>query len=222
MLDPFCGCGTAVDAAQRLGRQWIGIDITHLAINLIKHRLADTYEGGANFTVVGEPTDMAGAQQLAEEDPYQFQWWALGLVGARPVEQKKGADRGIDGRLLFHDEQGGKTKQVIFSVKAGHVSVNHVRDLRGVLDREQAAIGVLISMEPPTQPMRSEAASTGFYDGPWAQKYPKMQLLTIADLLGGHKIDMPQLGSMATSVTHKRAPRATPKPVVPTRGGLDA
>jgi len=110
VLDPFCGCGTAVDAAQRLGRKWIGIDITHLAVNLIKVRLRDSYGPNVTFDVIGEPTDIAGAQQLAQEDPYQFQWWALGLVGARPVEQKKGADRGIDGRLFFHDEQGGETK----------------------------------------------------------------------------------------------------------------
>jgi hypothetical protein len=112
VLDPFCGCGTAVDAAERLGRQWVGIDITHLAINLIRHRLKDSYGDEAVFDVIGEPTDLTGARDLAASDPYQFQWWALGLVGARPVEQKKGADRGIDGRLLFHDEQGGDTKSL--------------------------------------------------------------------------------------------------------------
>lgn len=208
VLDPFCGCGTAVDAAQRLGRQWVGIDITHLAINLVKHRLADTHGSDVKFTVVGEPTDLAGAAQLASEDPYQFQWWALGLVGARPAEQKKGADQGIDGRLLFHDEQGAKTKQVILSVKAGHVNVNHVRQLGHVVTREQAAIGVLISIEPPTHPMRSEAAGAGFYEAPWAQKYAKLQLLTIADLLSGKRIEMPQPGTMSLNVTHKRAPKA--------------
>lgn len=141
-----------MDAAQRLGRRWVGIDITHLAINLIKRRMKDAYGDTATFDVIGEPTDIAGAQQLAHDDPYQFQWWALGLVGARPVEQKKGADRGIDGRLLFHDEQGGETKQVILSVKAGHIHRNHVHELRGVMEREHAAIGVLLSMEPPTRP----------------------------------------------------------------------
>jgi DNA modification methylase len=208
VLDPFCGCGTAVDAAQRLGREWIGIDITHLAINLIRHRLKDSYGDDAVFDVIGEPTDLAGAQDLAASDPYQFQWWALGLVGARPVEQKKGADHGIDGRLLFHDEQGGETKQVILSVKAGHVTVSYVRDLRGVVDREHAAIGVLLSMEPPTRPMREEAADAGFYDGPWGQHYPRLQLLTVGELLDGRKIDMPDTASMATNVTHKRAPKA--------------
>jgi len=212
VLDPFCGCGTAVDAAQRLGRQWIGIDITHLAINLIKVRLKDAYGADAVYDVIGEPTDPAGAQELATTDPYQFQWWALGLVGARPVEQRKGADHGIDGRLFFHEQQGGTTSQVILSVKAGHVSVAHVRDLRGVLDREKAAIGVLVSMEPSTQPMRSEAASAGLYEGTWGQKYPRMQLLTVGDLLAGKRIEMPdtQLGA---NVTHKHAAEVPRSPL---------
>ena len=218
VLDPFCGCGTAIDAAQRLGRQWVGIDITHLAINLIKNRLRTAHDQhltgyeDLSFDVIGEPTDLAGAADLAASDPYQFQWWALGLVGARPVEQKKGADRGIDGRLFFHDEQGGETKQVILSVKAGHVTVSQLRDLRGVIERAGAAIGVLISMEPPTKPMRTEAADAGLYEGPWGQKYPRLQLLTIEDLLNGRGIEMPDLGSLAANVTHKRAPRARKAP----------
>ena len=122
VLDPFCGCGTAIAVAQRLGRKWIGIDITHLAINLIRHRLQDAYgaDVAQSYEVIGEPEALPDAATLAEEDPYQFQWWALGRVGARPVEQKKGADRGIDGRLYFHDEGArGRTKQIILSVKAG-------------------------------------------------------------------------------------------------------
>lgn len=212
VLDPFCGCGTAVDAAQRLGRKWIGIDITHLAVNLIRNRLHSAYGENLKFDVIGEPTDTEGAKDLAASDPYQFQWWALGLVGARPVEQKKGADHGIDGRLLFHDEAGGETKQVIFSVKAGHVTVSMLRDLRGVVDREKAAIGVLISMEDPTRPMRVEAADAGTYVGSWERKFPRLQLLTIDDLLAGRGVEMPELGSMAINKTVKRAQRvATPK-----------
>ena len=123
VLDPFCGCGTTVQVAQRLNRRWIGIDITHLAIGLIKKRLSDAFgpEIKSTYEVIGEPTDYAGAAELAAEDKYQFQWWALGQVGARPTEQKKGADRGIDGRLYFHDDESGKSKQIIFSVKAGSV-----------------------------------------------------------------------------------------------------
>jgi len=136
VLDPFCGCGTTIAVAQKLNRRWIGIDITHLAVALMKHRLKDMFGQKVNYKVVGEPVSLPDAKTLAENDKYQFQWWALGLVGARPVEQKKGADKGIDGRLYFHDEsEGGKTKQIIFSVKAGHTGSGDVRDLRGVIER---------------------------------------------------------------------------------------
>ena len=207
VLDPFCGCGTTVAVAQRLKRRWIGIDITHLAIGLMKHRLYDTFGGQANYKVIGEPVSLSGAQELADSDKYQFQWWALGLVGARPVDQKKGSDKGIDGRIYFHDEAQGKTKQIIISVKGGGTNVTHLRDLRGVLDRESAEIGVLITMQEPTQPMRSEAASAGFYTSPgWGQTYPRLQILTIKDLLEGKRIAMPPIGQV--SATFKKAPKA--------------
>ncbi len=197
VLDPFCGCGTAIAAAEKLGRTWIGIDITHLAINLIRHRLEDAFGGKAGFKVVGEPQSLPDARTLAAEDPYSFQWWALGLVGARPVEQKKGADHGIDGRLFFHDDQSGRTKQVIISVKAGHTGVSHVRDLRGVLDREQGHIGVLISLQEATQPMRTEAAGAGFYNSPWGH-HPRLQVLTVPELLDGKSIDYPRGAALVT------------------------
>lgn len=207
VLDPFCGCGTTISAAQRTGRHWFGIDITHLAINLIKHRLATSYPQGVSYRVIGEPVSLPDAQDLAGQDPYQFQYWALGLVGARPVEQKKGGDKGIDGKLFFHDEADAtKTKQVVFSVKAGHLLPTYVRDLRGVLDREQAQIGVLITMGQPTRQMRSEAASAGFYHSPgWNTDYPRLQILTVAELLAGTRIEMPPLGQV--SVTFKKAPK---------------
>jgi len=202
ILDPFCGCGTAVAVAQKLKRQWIGIDITHLAITLIRHRLRDAFGGGAQYQIVGEPVSLPDAEALAKQDPYQFQWWALGLVGARPVEQKKGADKGIDGRLYFHDEPK-TTKQVVFSVKAGALHATYVRDLRGVVEREKAAIGVLISLEQPSKPMRGEAASAGFYKAPWGKDYARLQLLTVADLLAGKTVDFPR-----ENVTFKKAPKA--------------
>jgi len=200
VLDPFCGCGTAVDAAQRLGRQWIGIDITHLAVNLIRHRMQDAYGDTVKFSVVGEPTDIASAKNLAASDPYQFQWWALGLVGARPVmkDQKKGADGGIDGRLYFHEQTGADTKQVLLSVKAGHTNVAHVRDLRGVIERDGAAIGVLITMQESTRPMRQEAADAGTYTDAWGQKYPRIQIFTVGELLAGEKLDMPMFARNTT------------------------
>ena len=211
VLDPFCGCGTTVAVAQRLKRRWIGMDITHLAINLMKRRLHDSFGKKAAFKVIGEPVDAAGAADLAKADPYQFQWWALGLVDARPAEGKRGADEGIDGRIFFHDEADTtQTKQVVLQVKAGHVNVAHVRDLRGVLDREKAEIGVLISLEEPTKPMRREAADTGFYRSPGYHKdYPRLQVLTIAELLAGGGIDMPP--PRQTNVTFKKAPKAKTK-----------
>ncbi len=204
ILDPFCGCGTAIAAAQKLHRTWIGIDITHLAIGLIKRRMADQFGDELEYEVIGEPTTLEGAQELANQDKFQFEWWALGLVGARPTDPKKGSDKGIDGRLYFHDDQSGKTKQVIISVKGGHTGVAHIRDLVGVLDREKAQIGVEITLNEPTQPMRAEAASAGFYDSPWG-KHPRVQILTIEELLNGAQIDMPPIRQV--NQTYRRAPR---------------
>jgi DNA modification methylase len=210
VLDPFCGCGTTIAAAQTLKRRWIGIDVTHLAIGLIKHRLRDSYGAGVEKTyeVHGEPVDLGGATKLAEDDKYEFQAWALGLVGARRDDQKKGADKGIDGRLYFHDEgAGGKTKGIIFSVKGGHLKATDLRDLRGVIEREGAAIGVLVSLNDPTTPMRKEAASAGFYTSPWDQKkYPRLQIRTIRELLDGKDIEYPARAQ--TNVTHRKAPKS--------------
>jgi hypothetical protein len=206
VLDPFCGCGTAVAAAQKLGRHWIGIDITHLAIGLIKNRLLTAFGYETQYRVIGEPTDLSGAREVAESDPFQFQAWALGLCGARVASSaKKGADKGVDGRLFFHDDPSGDTKQIIFSVKAGHTGSAHVRDLVGVLDQEKAQIGVLISLQAPTVPMRQAAATAGFYSSPFGTKHPRLQLLTIADLLDGKRVDMPPTNA---NVTLKRAPKA--------------
>lgn len=211
VLDPFCGCGTTVAAAQKLDRQWIGIDITHLAIGLMRQRLRDMFADAAKFKVIGEPTTAEDAAELAATDPYQFQWWALGLVGARPVDQKKGADQGIDGRLFFHDNPRGETSQVILSVKAGKIQSPYVRDLVGVINREEAQIGVLISLNEATGPMRAEAASAGLYTSPYdGRNYPRIQLLTVADLLDGRRIEMPAVNQ--TNVTHQRAPRAQGTP----------
>jgi len=208
VLDPFCGCGTAVIVAERLRRKWIGIDISHLAIGLIKSRLQDAFGREVHYQTIGEPTTVSGARALAQEDPYQFQWWALGLVGARRVEQKRGPDKGIDGRLYFHDEGPKKTKQAIFSVKAGKLHAHYVRDLRGVIEREKAQIGVLLTLEEPTKKMKAEAASADFYESPWG-KHPRLQIITVGELLEGKEVDMPPVSH--TNVTFKRAPRAERK-----------
>jgi DNA methylase/NACHT-associated inactive Restriction Endonuclease 1 len=207
VLDPFCGCGTTIAVAQRLNRQWIGIDITHLAIALIKSRLRDRFPDTASkdmYQVIGEPVTVPDAAELANEDPFQFQSWALGLVGARPHQQRKGSDKGIDGRLYFHDEgESGRTKQIVLSVKSGHVSVRDLRDLRGVIEREKAEIGVLLTLEDATKPMQTEATSAGFYKSPWGN-HPRLQILTVAELLEGKGIDYPHM----SNVTFKRASRA--------------
>lgn len=209
VLDPFCGCGTTIDAAQRLKRRWIGVDITHLAISLIKKRLKDTFGSGIEYEVVGEPTDLTGAEALAKQDPYQFQWWIMDKLGASARERKKGADRGIDGRLYFHEHLGGETRQIIFSVKSGFVNVKDIRDLRGVLEREKAAIGVIITLKKPTSHMRKETASAGFYESAtWKKRYPKIQILTIEDILSGQAVDYPP--SPQTNVTFKKAPKSKP------------
>jgi hypothetical protein len=174
----------------------------------MKTRLKDSFGESVSFKVIGEPVSIPDAKALAESDPYQFQWWALGLAGARPVEQKKGADKGIDGKIIFQGDEAGKFETIILSVKAGNTNVAHVRDLRGVVDREKAAIGVLITMQDHTAPMKEEAVTAGFYESQtWGRKYPKIQLMTVADLLAGKHIDMPPIKQVG--VTFKKAPKAS-------------
>ncbi len=279
VLDPFCGCGTTIAEAQKLGRTWIGIDVTHLSVGLMKLRLKDTFglmpvgekkaaspvlslkgtktiaqgkaegrhpgnesrtdsdpEGveqtaaaniaplqgaeaeadispgfhpgllssspsatGGVYRVVGQPEDLDGAKELAIHDRYGFQWWILPLIGARALgaekgqkEGKKGSDKGIDGIMVFTDDNSGKAKRVIVSVKSGHVNVTHIRDLGHVIDRENAAMGVYLTLESPTKPMIEEAAGKGFYHSPgWNKDYPRLQILTVEDMLAGKSVDLP-------------------------------
>lgn len=181
VLDPFCGCGTTIHAAQKLGRAWIGIDITHLAISLIERRLRDAFPGVA-FEVHGTPKDLESAVDLARRDKYQFQWWAVSLVDARPYGgKKKGADGGIDGILFFRSDKD-KTEKALVSVKGGdNVGVGMVRDLIAVVEREKAAVGVLISLALPTRAMEREAAAAGLFAGPF-EAVPKIQIITLAEL----------------------------------------
>lgn len=197
VLDPFCGCGTAVHAAQSLNREWIGIDITHLAISLIEKRMKDSFPE-IKFSVHGTPTDLDGARNLAERDKYQFQWWACSLVNAQPYQgKKKGSDGGIDGIIFFQDDNSG-AKKIIVSVKGGeHVNVTMVKDLFATVEREKAAIGLFVTLAEPTKPMITEAVSAGFYQSPKGE-FPKIQILTIADLLSG-KVK-PQFFDMSSGV----------------------
>jgi adenine specific DNA methylase Mod len=194
VLDPFCGCGTAVHAAQNLGREWIGIDITHLAIGLIEKRMKFAFPN-ITFEIQGTPKDLAGARDLAERDKYQFQWWACSLVGAQPYQgKKKGADGGIDGIIFFQDNDEG-AKKIIVSVKGGEsVTRTMIADLKNTVEREKAEIGLFVTLAEPTKPMITEAASAGFYESPKGA-YPKIQILTIADLLSGK--EKPQFYDMA-------------------------
>ncbi|MBM3324749.1 MAG: site-specific DNA-methyltransferase, partial [Calditrichaeota bacterium] len=194
VLDPFCGCGTAIVAAQRLKRKWIGIDITHLAIALIKYRLADSFDIFArkNYKVVGEPVTISEARALANDDRDEFQKWAVGLVDrARLAQEQKGADKGIDGMFYFIDDPKKPVNKVVLQVKSGHVTVSQIRDLCGVLQREKAAFGLFITLENPTSSMRKEAETVRFYDCSDGRKYPRLQIRTIGELLKGESFDLP-------------------------------
>lgn len=205
ILDPFCGCGTTINVAEKLHRKWIGIDITHLAISLIRTRLQDSFgKDLAPYEVIGEPKDHAGAEALALLDRYQFQWWAVGLVGARPAQdKKKGKDLGIDGNLYFFDDNSGKAKRIIISVKSGNIKSGDVRDLKGVMEREKAEIGAFITLKPATKDMTKEAITSGYYESPHFGKFTKIQILTIEDILKGKSLEYPQ----GTSQTFKKAER---------------
>jgi site-specific DNA-methyltransferase (adenine-specific) len=204
ILDPFCGCGTAVHAAQKLGRQWIGIDITHLAISLIEKRMKDAFPG-IQFSVEGTPKDLASAEDLAARDKYQFQWWAVSMVDALPFGgKKKGADGGIDGIIYFKPD-GKRTEKALVSVKGGgNVSVNMIRDLHSAMEREKAPIGVFITAALPTRPMETEAAAVGRFESEaTGRTYPRLQIITLAELFQGKKPDIPYVDQASV----KRAKR---------------
>jgi len=210
VLDPFCGCGTTIAVAERLGRLWIGVDITYLAVNLMKRRLADTFRDElSRYEVIGDPKDLSSAAALAEENRYDFEWWAVDLVGAHPAQdKKKGADTGIDGYINFFEDERGKAKTIVVQVKSGGVNRGQIATLKGDMEREGAVIGVFITLEEPTRPMREEAAVAGFYESPWG-KHPRLQILTVRELLDGKSIDYPP--ERHVSVTYRRAPRARGK-----------
>lgn len=194
ILDPFCGCGTTVAASDKLNRQWLGVDVTHYAITLIERRLAASGVNANNYQVVGRPIDIEGARDLARRDKHQFQWWAAWRIGARWYrEEKKGADRGIDGRMMFKNGPYGDGL-IIISVKGGeNVGVQMVRDLRGVIEREDAEMGIFISLAEPTGPMKSEAAAAGFVSKSAHGQLPRLQIVTIADILDGRMPKLPPL-----------------------------
>jgi site-specific DNA-methyltransferase (adenine-specific) len=213
VLDPFCGCGTTIASADSLDRQWIGIDVAYDAIRIIRDRLTDAgLDPKKDYEVWGEPESAEDAERLADEDKYQFQWWAVSRLGGREIERKKGADKGIDGRFFLRsDRTSGKFPEAIISVKAGATGPAHVRELRGALERENADVGVLVTLHKATAAMRAEAASAGDYAS-GERWYPRIQLLTAADIIAGKRIEYPveekeEEPSRARSSVPRRSPR---------------
>lgn len=189
ILDPFCGCGTTVHAAQKLNRKWIGIDVTHLAIALVERRLKEAFPGIV-YDVHGVPKDYAGAKNLAEHDKHEFQKWIAAKIGAQPYKGgKKGMDRGIDGYLHFRDADK-KPQFAIISVKGGGIKSGDVRDLKGTMDREKAAMGLFLTLNEPTREMEREAASAGMYET-GGMKVPRLQILTASQILDNRRPQVP-------------------------------
>ena len=195
VLDPFCGCGTAVDAAQKLGRRWIGIDITHLAIGLIEKRLREGYGDDVQFETIGSPRDLASAERLAADDPHQFQQWITLRLGGYPwMGGKKGGDRGVDG-YFYYVGAGGQTETGVISVKAGgHVNPSMVRDLGRVMERDRHRIGLFLCAAPPTRGMAEEANSHGLIETEFG-RFPALQIFTLADLFEDRHPRLPPLVS---------------------------
>jgi len=185
ILDPFCGCGTSVYSAQKNKREWMGIDITHLAVSLIERRLRDAFPD-SKFETLGTPKDYESAANLAERDKYQFQWWSLSLIGAQPYkDKKKGADGGIDGQIFFDDDG---IRKILVSVKGGmNVSVAMIRDLIGTIRNNKADIGIFLTLAKPTKPMIVEALNAGFYESELFpnKEFPRIQILSIEGLMNG-------------------------------------
>lgn len=222
VLDPFCGCGTTVIASEKMHRHWIGIDITFLAINLVKGRLKDHFPT-AIYAVEGEPRDLESARELAK-NRYQFQWWALYKIDARPVgstetkprEGKKGADEGVDGWLRFVDKAEGHYEKIVVQVKSGHVGVKDIRELRDVIGKQKAAMGILLTLEEPTSEMNKEVVSTDPYVSPlWKHEFPKIQILTIEQLLKGERPKTPPTVSLFQEAQQLRKADRTKETTLP-------
>lgn len=214
VLDPFCGCGTTVAAAQAAGRQWIGIDVAYHAIRVIEDRLADMPDK-VQYDLGGIPRDFSSAVRLADRDKYQFQWWANYLVGVQALKEiRKGPDRGIDGQMFFMNGPRGWGR-VLTSVKGGqHVGAKDVREFKAVIGRENAEMGLFICLREPTREMRSEAASFGFVDTAHGH-LPRLQIVSIDRWFQGERPVVPSLGhvsrdyfrSSSKQVGQKRAKR---------------
>ena len=205
VLDPFCGCGTTIEAAETLNRQWMGIDVTHYAITLIEARLRSKHPN-AEYSVEGRPVDVAGARELARRDKHQFQWWATWRVGSHTYRREAlGPDRGIDGNIFFKNGPYGDGR-IIVSVKGGeNVGVQMVRDLRGVVEREEAEMGIFVSLAEPTRAMQREVRDAGYVQRSAHGRLPRLQIVTVADLIDNR---LPALPPLPVPERHPiRAPR---------------
>lgn len=218
VLDPFCGCGTAVHAAQKLGRRWVGIDITHIAIQIIEDRLRK-YFPAVKPRVIGRPKDLEGAAELAKIDKHEFQDWAVWLAGGWPVDgvTKKGMDRGVDGELYFKMSSTNDGRAII-SVKGGqHLNPGMVRDLKGTREGEGADMALFVCLESPTPEMKAAAATAGFLPGEGDEEpTPRVQILTIQELLTGKRPRLPPLYDTQTAAAAGRAAARARKPKIPT------
>lgn len=193
VLDPFCGCGTTVDAAQKMGRKWIGIDVTTLAVDLIDARLRHTYGEAIRDTyeILGIPRDLAGAQALFKRSPFEFERWCVMMLDGQPNEKQVG-DKGIDGVIRFPIDSKGNSDKILVSVKGGSTNPGHVRDLIGTIQSQRAAMGVFVCMQNPTKAMQEAANHSGLYVHPAnGQKYPKVQIITVQELLDGKRPTLP-------------------------------
>ncbi|MDR1395499.1 MAG: restriction endonuclease [Deltaproteobacteria bacterium] len=222
VLDPFCGCGTAIEAAEKLERQWIGIDITHLAIALVEQRLNAGFRHVENFKyeVFGTPKDLDSAKDLASKYPFQFQYWACSLLYARPYEKpksffgppQKGADGGVDGVIYFNDEgEKAKNKKIIISVKGGTtIGLKEVRELHGTMIHEKAPLGFFVTLTKPTRPMKTFAAASGIYRS-YDRDVPVIQIVTIEDLLNSKYPIMPNDFTMGNQTFKSNKPVTSEK-----------
>jgi site-specific DNA-methyltransferase (adenine-specific) len=212
VLDPFCGCGTTVIESEKMGRKWIGIDITPLAVNLIEKRLNDMFVN-AKYTVNGIPKDLAGAKKLVESPKgrFLFEQWFVTSLGGQPYKSKGGSDHGIDGFMYFIDTDG-KNQKIVISVKSGKIVPSFVRDLAGVVSREKAAIGLLLTLAEPTKNLTSEAASLGLFKMKNTEtSYPKIQIFSVTDFFNGRKPVIPDV--RGTLKTAQKKIRDSEKPV---------
>lgn len=195
VLDPFCGCGTTVDAAQRLGRKWLGIDVTYISIDLIAKRLKHIYGDDITdqYDIEGIPRDRAGAFALFSHSPFDFERWAVSLINAQPNEKQVG-DKGIDGVARFPIDAKGGLGRILVSVKGGKtIGPQFVRDLLGTVGTQKAQMGILITMAEPTRGILDAVNHAGTYALPAnSQTFPKVQVITVAQLLKGERPKMPQ------------------------------